>query len=552
MPTVIDSFVAEFTIDPTDFQTGANNVRLNMKRVREDVDKTTKANDEFGKRGAEMFSKLRNEAVGLFLAFQGASSVKDFVTNLLTGDAATARLAGNLGVATNTLSAWQLAVQKAGGDAKDADAAFSAMAAAYQSFVQQGTTGHDPEFRALLGPTWTPSADPEDTLLKLAAASETMDKMRFFSLASALGIPPSVINTLEKGRGAVQALIDAKKREGAANDDDAAAAQRLLDKQRDLADQFRKESRPAIYGIVDALDKLDEKVGLINIAVPVMTGILGAAALAAVALAAPFVATAAAIGAIVAFVQTYKRVANRGVQDVDLEKSRDNAPNGVRYDHIRSASGKTISAETLREIQAGERKGGGGAPGTPGPGVAGREAYIRRYLASQGLTAQQVNGIVAGMRAENKDLDPNVRGGFMGRAVGIGQWLGDRRSRLLGKYGNAPNLQQQLEFLVAELKGGDRGGGSVLAQRDPAATMVAYLRDFMRPQGAGGSRMQDLIADIRRGYGFLRNPAAGNNTVNIQQIVVNAPNADPKQVAAAIPEAMRRRQTATQANRGLR
>ena len=57
------------------------------------------------------------------------------------------------------------------------------------------------------------------------------------------------------------------------------------------------------------------------------------------------------------------------------------------------------------------------------------------------------------------------------QAYGIGQWLGGRADALHAQFGPKPTLDQQLDFLAGELRGGGQGGAKVLAQGDSASVM---------------------------------------------------------------------------------
>ncbi len=125
-----------------------------------------------------------------------------------------------------------------------------------------------------------------------------------------------------------------------------------------------------------------------------------------------------------------------------------------------------------------------GVPPKPKPrGPGALNAQILAGLRTHGLTEAQARGITAGIMAESRG-DPtafNPAGGGKG-AYGIGQWRGDRLDKLRQRYGtDTPNLAQQIEFLVGELRGGDRGGAKVLGQGDEAAVLRSYIEDFMRP-----------------------------------------------------------------------
>lgn len=52
---------------------------------------------------------------------------------------------------------------------------------------------------------------------------------------------------------------------------------------------------------------------------------------------------------------------------------------------------------------------------------------------------------------ETPNINPKVVGGYKGRAWGICQWLGPRRTQLFKKYGKTKKLDQQLDFMWWEL-----------------------------------------------------------------------------------------------------
>lgn len=134
---------------------------------------------------------------------------------------------------------------------------------------------------------------------------------------------------------------------------------------------------------------------------------------------------------------------------------------------------------------------------------SGIASDIVAFFKGRGYTNAQARGIAAGIHAESAN-DHNVRGGYKGRAVGLGQWLGPRRQKLLTRYGPNPTRQQQLEFLDYELRGGDPGGKMVLAHDDEGKVLDAYIKKFMRP--APGSQTE---GDMRRGMSALGKPYTG-------------------------------------------
>ncbi len=131
------------------------------------------------------------------------------------------------------------------------------------------------------------------------------------------------------------------------------------------------------------------------------------------------------------------------------------------------------------------------------PGQLGYANDVYQYFRAKGVPDHVARGIAAGIHAESRS-DHAVRGGYKGRAVGLGQWLGPRRARLIERYGPNPTRRQQLDFMWEELQGGDPGGRSVLAAGDEVAVLDAYIRKFMRP-----ARGAETAGDLSRGMQAL-------------------------------------------------
>lgn len=136
-----------------------------------------------------------------------------------------------------------------------------------------------------------------------------------------------------------------------------------------------------------------------------------------------------------------------------------------------------------------------------GPGNLSAAAVphdIVAFFKGKGATDAQAYGIAAGIMAESRAnesaLGPAVTrrsDGRTDRAFGLGQHIFERKDELLRRYGPHPTREQQLENLWRELTGGDPGGAAVLAGKDPAAVLDAYIRKFMRPH-AGAETVKDL------------------------------------------------------------
>ena len=128
--------------------------------------------------------------------------------------------------------------------------------------------------------------------------------------------------------------------------------------------------------------------------------------------------------------------------------------------------------------------------------------YITDYFVRSGVHPEAAKGAVAGLYSESK-LDPNAVGPVIqGRvkvgAEGLAQWLGPRRKELHKRYGKNSTLDQQLEFILWELRGGDAGGRSVLSQTNAEGALRAYVTKFAR------SSSEEQPQGIARGMAYLQ------------------------------------------------
>ena len=116
---IVDAFVVTLGLDPRNHQREMKAYRDDRKRLSEEDAKYNRQSEDAQKRMTQGIRTLRNETAGFLFMLAGANSIKDFARNLLTGDAATGRLARNLGLATEQVSAWEGAIQRVGGSASD-------------------------------------------------------------------------------------------------------------------------------------------------------------------------------------------------------------------------------------------------------------------------------------------------------------------------------------------------------------------------------------------------------------------------------------------------
>jgi hypothetical protein len=145
-------------------------------------------------------------------------------------------------------------------------------------------------------------------------------------------------------------------------------------------------------------------------------------------------------------------------------------------------------------------------------------------MIARGFPTHTARGVAAGVFAESAN-DPNAVNKDSG-AFGLEQLLGSRKTGLIAQYGEHPTVEQQLDYLAQELRGGDQGGAAVLAAPDENSALQAYIHSFMRPGPAGET------GDLERGVAAL-----GQSSTAIQQQAEQGTTPDQPREAAGTVEA---------------
>ena len=108
------------------------------------------------------------------------------------------------------------------------------------------------------------------------------------------------------------------------------------------------------------------------------------------------------------------------------------------------------------------------------------------YFVNKGLTKAQAAGLVGNLMRESgmniAATNPNSG------AYGLGQWLGDRRTRLFRRYGYHPTFEQQLDYIWDELNTSHRKGLQMLRAsktvNDAARNAFGYYEFSAGPEAA--------------------------------------------------------------------
>jgi hypothetical protein len=499
--TVIDALITTITLDPSGYKRGQDQVEKSNKAIKDDIrsledqiatirqksTKDTRQQDQAqilslrevmrqkrrtleDNKGREQEALKRTKeqaealgmvkyALGEVAAIAGvATSVgafAKFAIGIGAADAATQRFATNMGADMPTVNALGAALKQFDGDAKDAMAAYAALSN-MRFGLQFGDAGATQQFGILskvaaMGGVALTQQDLNNQITVLqklaeAYASGRIKAQDFYQYLTRAGISAPVITALESGKSFAATLSNFKTSEGA-------SSANATEDQKWQARVARAQSR--FNGWTRKVVKTAEVDG--DFLVDLLT--LKWGNLAADRKAIGDEESAEQVAAIAGL---FKKVGSRSLLDDAKE-----------YQRIFGASTSAPASLTAQ-----------------------RAKFAVDYLKSQGISDAAATGAIAGAIAESK-LDPNALGPMTkyGRAFGIGQWLdtpgSPRLSRLFAKYGKNPTFDQQLQYLVQELKGGDRGGAAVTGSGSAWDAAVAYIVKFMRPH-AGAETRGDL------------------------------------------------------------
>lgn len=584
MPTIIDSLVVSLGFDTKGLTDGGKQAGDVLKRTKDQAHAAAKQIEADGKVAASFFSKMKSEALSFFAVVLGTYGLAEFTRRTLDGNAAISRLSRNLGVSTETLSTWEGAVKQVGGTAQDAAQGIQSLVTAREQIELTGQSNLIP-YLQLLGLSLNDLKDPAETLLKIADAFHKMDPARAQAIGAGLGFSPAFVNLLELGRSGVQDKLKTSvhlTREQAQEAENAQNALGLMgEAAQSLGNILLSDLFPAISKAAEGIRALE-------------TGDFTNAPW-----AKALVPTSQEAAELAHGLEAVERVlhdltgGDQGLQLVTPEDVKELSElvglfgnllnyvddvvqlwNSLLHGDV-SGAAKWAHQASLDLFHkpggAGEAAGSAGASGSAVGAALGASGFsgniwangrsgagtglsgmVESYFQAHGYTAEQARGIAAGITAEGGSPEAfNGAGGGQG-AYGIGQWRGARLAELRRRYGQHPTMQQQLDFLLWELNGGDSGGAAVRRQSTARGTSRAYIDAVMRP-GAGAA------GDYRRADRYLARagptpgiaaraaaPASSNNTTHIGTVVVNTQATDARGIARDIHSEL-----TAQANTGL-
>lgn len=205
---IIDAFIVTFGIDPEGCAKGEREIEVATKRLREDNKRTFDDMEKRGKSAAQTFKGVRNEVVGLGLAFLGANTVAGLISGMMTGAAVADRLGKTMDMSAKQVWSWRMAMKGVGGQVGDADAALQTIQKAKMGWIMGGDTGNNLAFSRLgVSAKDLQSNDPGAILKKIAGMQGKLDPKVYANLLQQIGMPSSMVYFLQQGKDSVDKLL---------------------------------------------------------------------------------------------------------------------------------------------------------------------------------------------------------------------------------------------------------------------------------------------------------------------------------------------------------
>ena len=498
----------------------------------------------------------------MFAAFTAGQGVKAFAQQIITTDAAVGRLAANVGMTTEALTAWQGVAERTGGSASGIAGTFKTITAQLQKFYQTGELeNYDPLARAgvNLQKYTSQATTAEERMLLLSDAFSKLSAAERQSYGTQAGFDEQTINLLGVGREKLKGLLEDQKKNAAVTKEQAEAAARLQDSWTKLAQSSEQLGRmmltdvePNLQRVIGSLQGMaqwgQENIGISE---KIAAGLSALSAIKFTGLLARITGIGSGLGLILS------RLTGIGTFIVTLDGGALNEGEQEGLDKMTDAQ---------KRAAVGNTKGSSPAPDIKNKSVAHPElaAKAMAYFQSQGWTKEQAAGITANLSAESGFDHQAV--GDNGKAYGIGQWHPDRQANFkkwAGKDILNSSLDEQLAFVNHELRTSEKKAGDALKRAGAAADAGSIVsRQYERPgkeeaiKATEAARRAALADAISIGGGArmaVGSPAASNSKtdVNIGQLTVQTQATDANGIAKDIGASVERHAFAAQANQGL-
>lgn len=544
MATVIDALILELGLDAKKMTKGQQEQISQLRKFQEQVKKTGDDVEKRAKNMGEFFERVRRNIIGMYAAFTAGKGIKEFIADITSSNAATARFAQQMGISVKTLAEWQGAAKLVGGSASGITSSLQNMTSDIQEFSLYGTSKVLPFLYALGVGFQTANGKMKDasTLwIDIAGAiqAQHISPERATVMLKAMGADEGMIALILQGKDALLQALDAQKQyaETVQADADAAKARQaawndFLNTAEEIGTHLLTVLTPNLKVVLGVLKeftawaarhpKLIESAFIgISAAVAVLT-------VALLGLTSPIGLVAIAIGALVgvgtAIYTKWNDIFSWFGDKFNWLGELAKTVFGWIGNAIDKAAGfldKYILPGPAKKPAPAPSK----TPSRPAASAVKPRSDIEKLM-GMGWSREQAIGIMANLQRESGgDIHAT---GDKGAAFGLGQWHPDRQAafkRLFGHDIRQSTRDEQLQFINWELRNDPtyKKAGAALAGATTAAGAAEIVsKQYERPGDVvGEAALRASIANAMQtsGTGFVGAgseavAAASSNTYN--------------------------------------
>lgn len=492
MATVIDSLVVMLGLDASKYKKG-----------REEAQKETSETARVVKNSADDITKSLSEVgrtiAGLFLGFESISGLTKWLGALNADEAALGRTAKTLGLTGHELNKWGNAVALAGGSATDAQDAFKTLTTGVTKFLSGQGTSPILDLLRLAGVSAVDATGKirnqgevyEELARKTAKWGSVIQAQRL----RAAGINEGEINYLLLADELRAQLLAKAEASNNVNETSIAEAQRLQQEWRQVSQEITaagqsviKDLAPAVLSVLHTVSKIAESFRFV--------------------------------------IDTLSFHDKNSPEEIeDRKRTASTKYAGYIKEHPGLADGRTtdqVAAEAAEKIRLGPPSAND-AYIPPKAGTLAARNNNPGNLEDKNGKFRKFSTMLEGQAALDSDIDTKISNGY------------DTIAKIITRYAppSENNTAGYIDYVSKQL---GKGANDKVSHYDTGA-LIQAITNY-----ESGNRPNTGKNNAAAG--------AGNTTVQIDAIHVNAPQADPRAVAEQVPAAIQRRFSVTQAAQG--
>jgi hypothetical protein len=518
--TIVDALIVTLGLDAKEFERGQKRTLDSLDKTRKDADKTAKDVEQAGKRAAQFFTQMRNEALAFFAVLAVGSGLKSFVKDTISTASGLERMSANLDMSAKDLAEWQLAAKHVGGTAEGMTATLQQAADDIAKFKMGfGSESLSGFFR--MGGTTDQLKDANTYLLARADIIKKIydvDPNKARVVAAMMGITDEGAFNLAK--------------RGAAGMEEQRRAQAALAEEFQRVAKRAEEMRQKLDALSNRFDAI--KIRIFEIVLPALEDLVGW-------LDAHKEDIAKWFEDAVKRIEEFAKSANKAADSVGGWQTILVALIGLKLlsftanligmagalGRVGSALGMigTLGGPALKvlgplglllhsdDLNKGEdeelaRRKANANPTVLAGNTASRQQFLLSKLKADGYTDAQAAGIIGSLMQES-GLNPGAVNPKSG-AAGIAQWLGSRKSGFASRYGHdlsKSTFEEQVDYMLWELRNTEKRSGNLL-RRAPNADMAAQIHawEYERP----GTAEANIAARMRYAQSVLATYGGGS------------------------------------------